>query len=275
MKTRRLLVYVLAAIVVGSVLFGIWKFSSEPVPGPSPQAVKIRVGFIPITDCGQLYVAKDLGIFERYGLDVELVPMAGGAAILEALSSGSVDIGFANLASAVFYEERVGKLQRLAGGTFMNAQYSEAGLVVLNDSRIRNLTDLRGKTIAVNSVRNIVDLAVLRALRNQGIRSSEVRLVEMPFPNMEAALRAKKIDAAALPEPLLTKAMAGGGLTNLGDHFVLAFGEMYSTAYFTSESRFSSRSDAFERFNQAMTEATPTTNGFNGKVLDAVSRYTK
>ena len=36
-----------------------------------------------------MYVAKDLGIFEKYGLNVELIVITGGARGLQALFGGS------------------------------------------------------------------------------------------------------------------------------------------------------------------------------------------
>jgi len=39
---------------------------------------KLKVGYIPISECVQLYVAKDLGYFKKYNVDVELVSLAGG-----------------------------------------------------------------------------------------------------------------------------------------------------------------------------------------------------
>jgi len=157
------------ARVAALVVFGV--LSTVVLPSQAadslPNLTKLKVGIIPITDCSQLYVAKQMEIFKRHGLDIDLIPMAGGSQILQALSTGTVDIAFSNLASVVFYEKNAGKLQRLAGGTLMNAEFSEAGLVVLAASSppITNLQELKGKTIAVNTRRNIVDLAVLRALR--------------------------------------------------------------------------------------------------------------
>jgi NitT/TauT family transport system substrate-binding protein len=220
-------------------------------------------------------VAKQDGTFERHGLDVEFVPMSGGAAILQALSAGSVDIAFSNLVSVQYYEKNVGKLHQLAGGTLMNAEHSEAGLVVRSETGINNLTDLKGKTIAVNALRNIVDLAVLRALRIRGISSSDIRLVELPFKDMETALRAGRIDAATLPEPILTKALTAGGLKNLGDHFVLAFKEIYSTGYFTLPRNVLNKKDVFQRFDEAIIEVTPKVNSYNSDVLKAISESTK
>ncbi|MBI1826042.1 MAG: ABC transporter substrate-binding protein [Planctomycetes bacterium] len=275
MNRNRLVAYI-AGGGVTVLLVGLLMWGLTPRPSsPGSQPTKLKIGIIPITDCSQLYVAKHTGVFARHGLDVEFVPMAGGAAILQGLSSGSIDVAFSNLASVVFYEKNAGALQRLNGGTAMSAKYSEAGLVVRADSGIGDLLGLRGKTIAVNSLRNIVDLAVVRALRMRGVPATEFRLVELPFKDMEAALRGDRIDAATLPEPILTRAMSAEGLKNLGDHFVLAFGEMYSTGYFTLPNRFAATKDTFERFNASIREATPIANAYSGEVLQAISKETK
>ena len=242
---------------------------------PSSQLAKVRIGIIPITDCAQLYVARHTGTFERHGLDVEFIPLAGGAAILQALGAGSVDIAFSNLTSVQYYESNVGKLHRLAGGTLMNAEHSEAGLVVRADAGISSLTDLREKTIAVNTLKNMVGLAVLRAVRINGMSPSDIRLVELPFKNMELALRSGQIDVATLPEPILSRAMAEGGLKNLGDHFVFAFKEIYSTGYFTLPRNVSARKDVFRQFDEAVEEITPKTNSYTPDVLKTISESTK
>lgn len=274
MDKKRIATFV-AIGVIGAFLLGlgIWWVVKDGKP-PSNEHDILKVGIIPITDCAQLYVAQQEGIFEKHGLDVEFVKLPGGAVILQALSAGEVDVAFTNLGSVVYYEKNVAKLKSLAGGTLMNSEYSEAGLVVRADSGINDLEGLKGKTIAVNTFKNIVDLAVRRALRKQGVPPSEVKLVELRFQHMEAALRSGQIDAATFPEPILTKAMASGGLRNLGDHFALAVGEMYATGYFTTSAKFSDHQDAFQRFNKAMRESTSIANAFGPKALDAISKYT-
>lgn len=244
---------------------------SKPLPVGT---YSIKVGFIPITDCSQIYVAAQTGISEKHGINIKMVPFAGGAQILQALSTGAIDVAFSNLASVVFYQRNVGDLVQLAGGTLMNKQHSEAGIVVRADSGINNISDLRGKTIAVNTFKNIVDLALLRLLRRQKIQASDVRLVELPFKDMEVALRGGKIDAATLPEPILTRALKGGGLHNLGDHFILAFGEIYSTGYFTTKAAYNKQKSAFDQFNMAIRDATPASNAFDEETLKAVANAT-
>ena len=42
-------------------------------------ARKIKLGFISLTDCAPLIAAKELGLFAKYGLDVELEKQASWA----------------------------------------------------------------------------------------------------------------------------------------------------------------------------------------------------
>src|SRR5580704_16939136 len=60
------------------------------------QAAKLRVAGIPIDIAGACYYAQDQGFFTKYGLDVEIVQLANGSVVAEAVAGGSVDIGNGN-----------------------------------------------------------------------------------------------------------------------------------------------------------------------------------
>jgi NitT/TauT family transport system substrate-binding protein len=242
---------------------------------PPVSTIKLKIGYIPILDCSQVYVASQLGYFAENGLDVELVPLAGGPAIIQALVSDAIDVGFANLTTIVFYEQASPRLNRLAGGTRMNKNHSEAGLVVSADSGIARIAALKGRTIAVNSRRNIVDLAVLRAVKVSGLSANDIKLVELPFKDMEAAVRAKRIDAATLPEPILSSAMKTTGLRNLGDHFAIAFGEVYSTGYFSAPKSSKMTPEMIKKFDAAILKATSNLGNPTEKTYEAISTVTK
>jgi hypothetical protein len=69
--------------------------------------------------------------------------------------------------------------------------------------------------------------------------------------------------------------LSGGNLVNLGDHFVAAFGDMYSTAFFTLPGLYKSNSDLFERFNKAAREATPLANKYDRDTITAIAEAIK
>ncbi|HSC38071.1 MAG TPA: CmpA/NrtA family ABC transporter substrate-binding protein, partial [Chitinophagaceae bacterium] len=62
--------------------------SSFKMPAP---ARKIRLGFIPLTDCAPLVVAKELGLFAKYGVDVELSKEASWANVRDKILNGELD----------------------------------------------------------------------------------------------------------------------------------------------------------------------------------------
>ncbi len=51
----------------------------------------IRLGFVPLNDCAPIAVAKELGIFERYGLKVELSRELGWATVRDKIFYGDLD----------------------------------------------------------------------------------------------------------------------------------------------------------------------------------------
>lgn len=236
---------------------------------------QLKVGMIPITDCSQLFVAKELGIFSKNGLDVELIPIVGGSQILQSLASNDLDIAFSNLTSIVFFEKNFEKLVSLSGGTLMNDEFTEGGLVCLKNNGINSIDDFKGKTIAVNSLNNIVHLAVVKILKKNGINPSDVTIVEMKFSDMPSALSSKRIDVATLPEPILSLSLNQGNYQNFGDYIVLAFGEYYVTGYFTTNSVFIKSKSKLEKFNKSMQESTKILNTFNDSVVNSISKYTK
>ncbi len=52
---------------------------------------KIKLGFIPLTDCAPLIVAKELGLFAKYGVDVELEKEASWAVVRDKILNGEID----------------------------------------------------------------------------------------------------------------------------------------------------------------------------------------
>jgi nitrate/nitrite transport system substrate-binding protein len=51
----------------------------------------IRLGFIPLTDCAPLVMAKELGLFKKYGVDVEITKEASWANVRDKILTGELD----------------------------------------------------------------------------------------------------------------------------------------------------------------------------------------
>lgn len=78
-------------------------------------------------------------------------------------------------------------------------------IMVHKDSRIYNFQDLKGKTVAVPNRFSNQYLIIFKGLRDQGLTLKDVKLVEIPPPDMPAALYTKSVDAIISGEPWMGK----------------------------------------------------------------------
>jgi len=78
-----------------------------------------------------------------------------------------------------------------------------SALMVHKDSGIFVTTDLRGKTIAVPGRYANQRLIIYRELKKSGMTFDDVKLVEMPPPDMPAALLSHAVDAIISGEPFM------------------------------------------------------------------------
>jgi len=76
-------------------------------------------------------------------------------------------------------------------------------MMVHKDSNIFRIEDLRGKTIAVPNRFANQRLLIFKALRARGMSIKEVNLIEMPPPDMPAALYSRSVDAITSGEPFM------------------------------------------------------------------------
>jgi NitT/TauT family transport system substrate-binding protein/sulfonate transport system substrate-binding protein len=87
---------------------------------------------------------------------------------------------------------------------------------VRTDSGIKSASDLKGKTVASTVFGGGIYYDMRLWLSQRGIDpDKDIKLVEIPFPLVEEALRSGRIDAGPFAQPWGTAALAKGGVTKL------------------------------------------------------------
>jgi len=198
----------------------------QTTPAPSgndgPERAEITVGVLPIADVAPVYLAVERGLFTAEGLTVTVELVQGGAAAIPALEAGELDISYGNWVSFLLANQQGIELRAVAAGVAAAPGFTE--LLALPDSGLAgDPAALAGTTIAVNTLNNIGELAIRSTLEANGVDPDDVQLVEIPFPDMGAALERGDVDVIWASEPVPTVVKRELGAVTVVDSFI---GEM-------------------------------------------------
>lgn len=187
--------------------------------GASSNDVKtLKVAVMPFLNSVPIEYMINNKLDEKYGFKIETVYFPSGGPMNEALGAGLWEVGTLSAAS-------VYSLANYNAHVVADIGHSEGGIEVLvnPDSDILKVqgvnkdfpevygdaATLKGKTIAV-ATGTISHLNVIHWLKAINVDPNTVNIVHMEFPQAYQALKAKKIDAAALNPPTSFSAEADG-----------------------------------------------------------------
>lgn len=205
---KRLLVA--AAFASTAALLAGCTGGGEEGPAPDPdEPIAITVGTLPAGDYAPLWIAEDQGFFDEEGLDVTIEIIAGGAVGMTQLVSGELDISSATWANVLSAVSQGLEIQVVREGTDSSKEGIN-GMIALEGSGIEGPEDFRGQTISVNTLQSATELQIRDCLDTAGIGPDEYELVEVPFPEVGAAVSQGRIAAGFVPEPFITIGAAEG-----------------------------------------------------------------
>jgi NitT/TauT family transport system substrate-binding protein len=216
----------------------------------------IKVGAIAIADTAPVHLAVSKGIFKKHGLNAKITAVQGGAAGISGVMGGQFDFAFANTTSILTAAARNLPIKVVSNGNSSTGVPGKdfSAVVVRKDSPMKSAKDLEGKTIAVNQLKNIGDTTIRAAVRKAGGDPSKPKFVEMPFPDMPAALAKGRVDAVWIVEPFLTQVTGSGGRAVVWN-FAEAAPDLTVAMYFTSSKLAQQDPDLVKRFTAAINEA--------------------
>jgi NitT/TauT family transport system substrate-binding protein len=166
---------------------------------------KLRIGFLQ-GDLHQLafFVAVEKGFFADEGVEFDYFVYENGVKEMDAFKAGAIDIGYLGMAPATLkrIEARV-NITIVAG---VNAE----GSAIVARSNILNITDLKGKNVAIPGFGTVQDTLLRIALNKHGLNYSKLAggapTATGPW-NMPTLLRDGSIDAYIAWEPYCAKAV--------------------------------------------------------------------
>jgi NitT/TauT family transport system substrate-binding protein len=250
--------------------------NSAPTQAAPGQPDKVAAGVIAIVDVAPIYLGKQQGFFSKRNIDLTLSTSQGGAAIVPGVVSGQFQFGFSNQTSLILAKSRGLPIKVVSNGVASTGKNGAdfSGVLVKADSPIQSAKDLAGRTVAVNTLKNIGDTTVRASVRKAGGDAASVKFVELGFPDQPAALAAGRVDAIWVVEPFVTAAK-GQGARLIASNYVDAAPDLTVATYFTSLDLAAKNPDLVKRFKEAMAESLAYAGRHPDEVRAVISTYTQ
>lgn len=179
------------------------------LPARAQALTKVRVLATAIDTSGAVFYAKELGYFEKAGLDVDITTPNDNSATVAAVISGAAEIGYVNVAQIEQAFKRGLPIAIAAAASLSNVAPNNTDyLLVPKSSTVRTAKDLEGKTLGVSPLKSLGDYAIDAWMQANGADSTKLSFVEIPYTLLEQSMIAGRIDGCFSVEPYATQARA-------------------------------------------------------------------
>lgn len=237
-----------------------------------PEKATITVGTQAFAELAPLHIAIRQGLFKEEGLEIELTDSTGGGAgLITGLVSGNTDIAYSNYVSLIQANAKGLPLRVIRENDRPGVQ----GLYAMPDSGITKPSDFAGKTIAINGFGNIMELTARSVLGSHGVNQDQLKFIELPPPQMQAALEQGQVDAAWLVEPFVTIAESAAGVKKVISAFEGPTEDLPVAGWSVTEQFAGSNPNTVAAFVRAMDKAMAIATEDKAAVVEAITSYTK
>lgn len=167
-------------------------------------ANKIRMSYAALSGAvAPLWVAKDMGFFEKQGLDVDLVLIQSGPRSVSTLLSG--DMGIINTGANSAIAANLGGAKDVV---LIASFYNTLVFSIIGKPEIASVNALKGKTLGITQVGSLSDFTARLALSRAGLNPNrDVTLLPTgDYSGMLVSLRKSTIDAGVMSAPTTLQA---------------------------------------------------------------------
>ena len=201
---RRHLMQGAAALGVAGALAGRGAFAQEP-------KTKIRIGIVPLISSGPIFLAKEMGFFEKVNLDVQIEYFKDGVLAIPALVAGELDVTVTTLSAGLFnaigkgapYKLILDRGSEKPGSGSMEIAASN-DMVAAGLTGADKLALLKGKRISLQAPGGIDQFLLGRGVQKAGLdpRTDVTWNTGLGYPDIIKAMGAGQVDCANVPLPL-------------------------------------------------------------------------
>src|SRR5574341_1152987 len=231
---------------------------------------KLRVAYAAITAAFSVpWVAKEAGIFQRHGLDVELVYIASGSRAVQTLVGGSIDVAAIGGPAGVD--------AKLAGAdtVYVAIPVNKVIMFTVADPQIQRIEEMRGKSIGVTRIGTVTDFFTRLYLRQNGLVPDRDVMIRHAggLPEIVAALKSGQIEGGTFGFPAVLHARAAG-FRVLVDYNTSGYRYPLSSVIVTQK-LLRTQESAIRRFLEAHIEAVHRFKTDANFAMNVIGKYTQ
>ncbi len=236
----------------------------------------VRVAYVPIMKFATMYVAAERGLFDKYGLDVDINRVASGTEAIAFLSEGQIDVGGIAIVTSLWNGWNQGlDIRVFAPGGLEPFENSPTRLMLRSDlsesGAVTSIEDLRGRNVAVaGGPGSGGEYLAAKALEMGGLTIRDVNLINVANPDMPAAFEGQAIDAGILGSPYAQQVEDAGFAVALATDLTPG---LMTVAFVGSGQFLNERPEVAERFALALMEAARLMQGDDFLAQENIDSY--
>jgi NitT/TauT family transport system substrate-binding protein len=249
--------------------------ASAALPAGAQTLESVKVASPPVDVAGNLFYALDLGYFTKAGIDVQITQLTAGSPVVAAVLGGAVDMGSANLLPIAAAHLSGAPVLLVAPSGANSVKSPIDGILVAKNSPIKTAKDLNGKTCVTSALQNILQIQAVAWMDKNGADWKSVKWIEEPPADEAGAAATGRVDCAAITEPFLSAALAGGDVRLLTYTGAEVSPLVIEGGVFASADYVKSHADMIRKFTRAILDAGLWANTHPTDAATILAKYSK
>ena len=240
-------------------------------PAQSVAETVIRMGTLPVVDTLPLIAAQEEGLFKEQGIKLDIIPFQSALERDAALQAGKLDGYFGDLLNTLLLIGSGREIGVVTQAYHTSPDHRMFGLAVSEKSGVTSLEGMKGRHAAISRA-TVIEYVLDSLLEAKGLAPDYVVKDEIKkIPIRLQMLLANQVDAALLPEPLLSLAEMKGARVAADDRVL----DMTLTVIALDRKLKEREPDLVSRFKTAYSEAVRRINADPDKYMPMLSSKTR
>ena len=255
-------------------LSGLAGITASVIPRTTrAQTQRVRIGSGSNDTYALSYFAKDGGFFERAGIEADVQLFNNAQEMQQAMAGDALDVAVGDPLQIGNAFNNGLRLGFIAPATIYSSRQPTTFLCVAKDGPIRSANSLENGTVAVVALSSLMTVGLLDWLTVNGADSAKIKMVELPFPAMAAAVTRGTVAAAILAEPFLSAAAQDVHI--LGDPLAPVASTYLLSGIITKRDWVSTNTDLTSRLRKAYSATSAWANSHHDETARILATYSK